>query len=72
MSNFTPYLERNQAFAASGAQADVPRIPFIANRMTLCAMPGAGARSRRRSAPSPWARRSRTSNRNCSTQMTAS
>lgn len=29
MSNFTPYLERNQAFAASGAQADVPRIPFI-------------------------------------------
>ncbi|MFJ7489895.1 carbonic anhydrase [Streptomyces sp. NPDC097727] len=29
MSNFTPYLERNRAFAASGAQADVPRIPFI-------------------------------------------
>ncbi|MFB6780989.1 carbonic anhydrase [Streptomyces sp. NPDC056352] len=29
MSNFTPYLERNQAFAASGAQADVPRVPFI-------------------------------------------
>ncbi|MPY49761.1 carbonic anhydrase [Streptomyces acidicola] len=29
MSNFTPYLERNQAFAASGAQADVPQLPFI-------------------------------------------
>lgn len=29
MSNLTPYLERNQAFAASGAQADVPPIPFI-------------------------------------------
>jgi carbonic anhydrase len=29
MSNFAPYLERNQAFAASGAQADVPQIPFI-------------------------------------------
>ncbi|GAA2665339.1 carbonic anhydrase [Streptomyces lunalinharesii] len=29
MSNFAPYLERNQAFAASGAQADVPQIPFV-------------------------------------------
>ncbi|MFK0292887.1 carbonic anhydrase [Streptomyces sp. NPDC090442] len=29
MSNFTPYLERNQAFAASGAQTNVPQIPFI-------------------------------------------
>ncbi|MFE5120367.1 carbonic anhydrase [Streptomyces sp. NPDC056669] len=29
MPNITPYLERNRAFAASGAQADVPEVPFI-------------------------------------------
>lgn len=29
MSNFTPYLERNQRFAATGAQAEVPAIPFV-------------------------------------------
>ncbi|MFB6537787.1 carbonic anhydrase [Streptomyces noursei] len=29
MSNFTPYLERNRAFAVSGDQADVPPIPFV-------------------------------------------
>ncbi|MEU0843395.1 carbonic anhydrase [Streptomyces sp. NPDC005962] len=29
MPNITPYLERNRAFAASGAQADVPEIPFV-------------------------------------------
>lgn len=29
MSNFTPYLQRNQAFAATGAHRDVPTIPFI-------------------------------------------
>jgi carbonic anhydrase len=28
-SNFAQYLERNEQFAASGAQADVPEIPFI-------------------------------------------
>ena len=29
MSNFTPYLQRNERFAASGAQANVPAIPFV-------------------------------------------
>jgi carbonic anhydrase len=29
MSNFTPYLKRNERFAASGAHVDVPAIPFI-------------------------------------------
>ncbi|MEU1944148.1 carbonic anhydrase [Streptomyces sp. NPDC020125] len=29
MPNITPYLERNRAFAASGAQADVPEVPFV-------------------------------------------
>ncbi|MFI9602591.1 carbonic anhydrase [Streptomyces sp. NPDC052043] len=29
MSNFAPYLEYNRAFAASGAQADVPEVPFV-------------------------------------------
>jgi carbonic anhydrase len=28
-SRFAPYLDRNERFAASGAQAEVPAIPFI-------------------------------------------
>ncbi|MGQ4514303.1 carbonic anhydrase [Streptomyces sp. DW26H14] len=35
MSHFSTYIERNRAFAATGAQRDVPEIPFVPFKQTF-------------------------------------